>query len=269
MCPTGWGFDPRLGDELAHLAVKTGIWPLKEALGGVVRHTFIPKRFLPVEEYLRPQLRFRHLFEPKPHTETLQTIQQRVDQYWDQVRKNEEWGPPDIMVEAQEKIEHQRKGRVGMSETCFTFEEYCDDLGPIKIVHLHEPSCGLRGIVVIDNVACGPSIGGVRMAPDVSTREVFRLARAMTLKNAAAGLPHGGGKAGIVADPRTPDKARLIRAFARAIRDLVDYIPGPDMGTDETCMGWMHDEIKRALGLPRVLGGIPLDEIGATGLRVG
>jgi glutamate dehydrogenase/leucine dehydrogenase len=152
-----------------------------------------------------------------------------------------------------------------MSETCFTFEEYCDDLGPIKIVHLYEPSCGLRGIVVIDNVACGTSIGGVRMAPDVSTREVFRLARAMTLKNAAAGLPHGGGKAGIVADPRTPDKARLIRAFARAIRDLVDYIPGPDMGTDEICMGWMHDEIKRALGLPRVLGGIPLDEIGATG----
>ncbi|MDH3770463.1 MAG: pyruvate synthase, partial [Nitrospirota bacterium] len=89
VCPTGWGFDPRLGDELAHLAVKTGIWPLKEALGGMVRHTFIPKRFLPVEEYLRPQLRFRHLFEPKPHTEALQAIQNRVDQYWDHVRKNE------------------------------------------------------------------------------------------------------------------------------------------------------------------------------------
>ena len=155
-----------------------------------------------------------------------------------------------------------------MKETCFTFEEYCDDLGPIKIVHLHEPSCGLRGIVVIDNVACGSSIGGVRMAADVSTREVFRLARAMTLKNAAAGLPHGGGKAGILADPQTSDKARLIRAFARAIRDLVEYIPGPDMGTDETCMGWIHDEIGRAGGLPRVLGGIPLDEIGATGFGV-
>lgn len=152
-----------------------------------------------------------------------------------------------------------------MSEPCFTFEEYCDDLGPAKIVHLYDPTCGLRGIVVIDNVACGPSIGGVRMALDVSTREVFRLARGMTLKNAAAGLPHGGGKAGIVADPRTPDKARLIRAFARAIRDLVEYIPGPDMGTDETCMGWIYDEIKRGVGLPRVLGGIPLDKIGATG----
>lgn len=152
-----------------------------------------------------------------------------------------------------------------MSGTHFTFEEYCDELGPIKIVHLYEPSCGLRGIVVIDNVACGPSIGGVRMAPDVSTREVFRLARGMTLKNAAAGLPHGGGKSGIVADPRTPDKRRIIRAFARAIHDLVEYIPGPDMGTDETCMAWIYDEIGRAMGLPRVLGGIPLDEVGATG----
>lgn len=152
-----------------------------------------------------------------------------------------------------------------MKEACWSFEEYCDDLGPATIVHLYDPTCGLRGIVAIDNIACGPAIGGVRMAADVSTREVVRLARAMTFKNAAAGLPHGGGKAGILADPRTPEKARVIRAFAHAIRDLVEYIPGPDMGTDETCMGWIHDKIKRAVGLPRVLGGIPLDEIGATG----
>ncbi len=147
----------------------------------------------------------------------------------------------------------------------FAFQHYCDDLGPAKIVHLYDPSCDLRAIVVIDNVACGPSIGGVRMAIDVSTDEVFRLARAMTLKNASAGLAHGGGKAGILADPKTCDKQRLMRAFAKAIRDLSEYIPGPDMGTDETCMAWTHDEIQRAVGLPRVLGGIPLDEIGATG----
>jgi glutamate dehydrogenase/leucine dehydrogenase len=103
------------------------------------------------------------------------------------------------------------------------------------------------------------------MAPDVSPEEVARLARAMTLKNAAAGLPHGGGKAGLVADPKATEKPRLIRAFARAMRELVDYIPGPDMGTDEACMAWVYDEIGRALGRPRVLGGIPLDEIGATG----
>jgi pyruvate ferredoxin oxidoreductase beta subunit len=65
---------------------------LAKALGGVVRHTFIPKRFLPVEEYLRPQLRFRHLFEPKPHSEALEAIQHRVDQYWDHVRKTENTG---------------------------------------------------------------------------------------------------------------------------------------------------------------------------------
>jgi glutamate dehydrogenase (NAD(P)+) len=87
----------------------------------------------------------------------------------------------------------------------------------------------------------------------------------MTLKNAAAGLPHGGGKAGIIADPRAADKQRLVRAFARAIHEIADYIPGPDMGTDEACMAWVFGEMGRAVGLPRVLGGIPLDEIGATG----
>ncbi len=56
-----------------------------------------------------------------------------------------------------------------------------------------------------------------------------------------------------------------MRAFALAIRDLQEYIPGPDMGTDERCMAWVQDEISRAAGLPPALGGIPLDEIGATG----
>jgi glutamate dehydrogenase/leucine dehydrogenase len=71
----------------------------------------------------------------------------------------------------------------------------------------------------------------------------------------------------IFGDPRIAlaDKERLIRSFARAIRDLVEYIPGPDMGTDERCMAWIKDEIGRAVGLPREIGGIPLDEIGATG----
>jgi glutamate dehydrogenase/leucine dehydrogenase len=113
-----------------------------------------------------------------------------------------------------------------------------DELGPDMVVLLREPRVGLEAVVVVDNVACGPAIGGVRMAPDVTVEEVSRLARAMTLKSAAAGLAHGGGKAGIAADPAAPpaDKERLIRAFARAIRSLTDYIPGPDMGTDERCM---------------------------------
>ncbi|MFO0996951.1 MAG: Glu/Leu/Phe/Val dehydrogenase [Alphaproteobacteria bacterium] len=144
---------------------------------------------------------------------------------------------------------------------------FADGLGPEKIIHVHEPRLGLRAILVIDNVAAGPSIGGIRMAPDVNLEECVRLARAMTLKNAAAGLPHGGGKSVIVGDPKMPRarKARHIRAFARAIAPLADYIPGPDMGTDETCMAWIKDEIGRAVGLPREIGGIPLDEVGATG----
>jgi len=146
--------------------------------------------------------------------------------------------------------------------------DFADELGPIKIVHVYDPKCGLRGIVAIDNIARGPSIGGVRMAPDVSVEEAFRLARAMTLKNSAANLPHGGGKSVIFGDPKMDPakKELLIRAFARAIRNLVEYIPGPDMGTDERCMAWIKNEIGRAVGLPPEIGGIPLDEIGATGL---
>ncbi|MEM6445890.1 MAG: Glu/Leu/Phe/Val dehydrogenase [Cyanobacteria bacterium P01_D01_bin.123] len=148
-----------------------------------------------------------------------------------------------------------------------TIFRFADDLGPEKIVHLYDSATGLKAIVAIDNVALGTAIGGVRMAPDVTTEEVFRLARAMTLKNAAANLPHGGGKAAIVADPKLPlaEKERLVRAFARGIASLTDYIPGPDMGTDEQCMAWVYSEIGRAIGLPVQMGGIPLDEIGATG----
>lgn len=144
---------------------------------------------------------------------------------------------------------------------------FADELGPSKIIHVYEPSVGLKAVLVVDNVAAGPSIGGVRMAPDVSTEECFRLARAMTLKNAAAGLPYGGGKAVVYADPKMEKekKVKLLRALASSLREINEYIFAPDMGTDEDCMGCIKDEIGRVAGLPRVLGGIPLDEIGATG----
>jgi glutamate dehydrogenase/leucine dehydrogenase len=145
--------------------------------------------------------------------------------------------------------------------------EPSDDLGPLKVLRLRHQAAGLDAVVVVDNTALGPALGGVRMAPDVTTQECARLARAMTLKNSAAGLAHGGGKAVIAADPGmpAPEKEHLVRRFASLIRNEVDYIPGPDMGTDETCMAWIRDEIGRAAGLPEELGGIPLDRIGATG----
>lgn len=144
---------------------------------------------------------------------------------------------------------------------------FADALGPLKIIHVHNPAIGLKGILVVDNVATGPSIGGLRMATDVGTEECVRLARAMTLKNAAAGLRHGGGKSVLFGDPKMDkrDKEQLVRGFACALKDEFDYIFGPDMGTNEECMAWVHDEIGRSVGLPATLGGIPLDKIGATG----
>jgi glutamate dehydrogenase (NAD(P)+) len=137
--------------------------------------------------------------------------------------------------------------------------EFTDALGPSKIIHVYEPGIGLKGILVVDNVAKGPSIGGLRMAEDVSLQECSRLARAMTYKNAVAGIPHGGGKSVLFGDPRMPKakKELLIRGFARALRGEGDYIFGPDMGTDEECMAWVRDEVGRAVGLPRELGASP------------
>lgn len=144
---------------------------------------------------------------------------------------------------------------------------FADELGPAKVIQVYTPAIGLKAALVVDNVAVGPALGGVRMAPDVTTEECFRLARAMTLKNAAAGLPHGGGKVVICGDPNMPkpDKERLIRALAYSLRNEQEYIFAPDMGTDEECMAWVKDEIGRVVGLPAEIGGIPLDEIGATG----
>lgn len=143
---------------------------------------------------------------------------------------------------------------------------FVDKLGPAKIIQMFEPSVDLKALLVLDNVAMGPAIRGIRMAPDVSIEECFRLARTMTLKNAMAGLPHGGGKVVIYADPKLPkpEKERLIRALACALRNVPEYIMGPDMGTDEECMAWIKDEKAQVAGLPAELGGIPLDEIGAT-----
>jgi len=147
---------------------------------------------------------------------------------------------------------------------------FTDPLGPEKVIGIYQPGLDLRAIVVIDNVALGPAIGGCRMAPDVTLEECARLARAMTLKNAAAGLPHGGAKSVIAADPKMPAERRelTIRAFAHALRDIRDYIVGPDMGTNERDMAYIHDEIRRSVGLPREIGGIPLDQIGATGFGI-
>ena len=85
-CPTGWGFDPRETVNIGKLAVKTGMWPLKEYVNGEeVVHTKIPHQRLPVEDYLKTQERFEHLFKPQRKEALLAEIQERVDAYWAEV----------------------------------------------------------------------------------------------------------------------------------------------------------------------------------------
>jgi len=81
-CPTGWDYDPRETVEIGRLAVRTGVWPLKEYVDGKVVHTKIPRPRLPVEDYLKTQGRFAHLFAPRRNETVLAEIQAGVDAYW-------------------------------------------------------------------------------------------------------------------------------------------------------------------------------------------
>jgi len=81
-CPTGWYYDPAESVEIGKLAVDTGIWPLKEYIDGKVIHTKIPGSRVPVEEYLKLQGRFEHLFLPVRNDKVIGEIQSDVDVYW-------------------------------------------------------------------------------------------------------------------------------------------------------------------------------------------
>ncbi len=122
-----------------------------------------------------------------------------------------------------------------------------DIYGPEYVITVQDSKIGMRGFLVIDNTVLGPGKGGIRMTPDVTAEEVFRLARTMTWKNALAGIPFGGAKAGIVwtggADAL---KKAFITSFARAISPFIPsrYIGGPDVNTGEREMAWIARELK-------------------------
>ncbi|KAB7706939.1 glutamate dehydrogenase [Bacillus aerolatus] len=120
------------------------------------------------------------------------------------------------------------------------------------------------------NDAAGPSKGGVRFHPDVNEEEVKALAMWMTLKAGIVDLPYGGGKGGVVCDPRQMSMGeveRLSRGYVRAISQMVGPtkdIPAPDVYTNSQIMAWMMDEYSRIrefdspafiTGKPLVLGG--------------
>ena len=88
-CPTGWDYDPELTMEIGRLAVKTGMWPLKEYVDGKLIHNNVKNR-IPVEEYLKLQGRFAHLFEPVRNDKVIGEIQKSVDDYWAAVQGDPE-----------------------------------------------------------------------------------------------------------------------------------------------------------------------------------
>ncbi|MFD2168730.1 Glu/Leu/Phe/Val family dehydrogenase [Tumebacillus lipolyticus] len=120
------------------------------------------------------------------------------------------------------------------------------------------------------NDAVGPTKGGIRFHPEVTEDEVKALAIWMSLKCGIANLPYGGGKGGIICDPREMsfrELERLCRGYVRAISQIVGPtkdIPAPDVFTNSQSMAWMMDEYSRIrefdapgfiTGKPLVLGG--------------
>ncbi|MFB5661639.1 Glu/Leu/Phe/Val dehydrogenase [Alteribacillus sp. HJP-4] len=120
------------------------------------------------------------------------------------------------------------------------------------------------------NDSVGPTKGGVRFHPDVTEKEVKALSIWMSLKAGIVDLPYGGGKGGIVCDPRQMsfrELERLSRGYVRAISQIVGPtkdIPAPDVFTNSQIMAWMLDEYSRIrefdspgfiTGKPIVLGG--------------
>ncbi|KML34891.1 Glu/Leu/Phe/Val dehydrogenase [Cytobacillus firmus] len=120
------------------------------------------------------------------------------------------------------------------------------------------------------NDAVGPTKGGVRFHPEVNEDEVKALSMWMSLKCGIVDLPYGGGKGGIICDPRSMSMGeleRLSRGYVRAISQIVGPtkdIPAPDVYTNSQIMAWMMDEYSRLreydspgfiTGKPLVLGG--------------
>jgi len=124
------------------------------------------------------------------------------------------------------------------------------------------------------NNARGPFKGGVRFHPEVSLSEVKALSAWMTWKTAVVNIPLGGGKGGVIVDPKTLSEMeleRLSRGYMHAIGEFIGPnkdIPAPDVYTNPKIMGWMMDEYENMKGenLPGVITGKPLS-IGGSKVR--
>ena len=123
-----------------------------------------------------------------------------------------------------------------------------------KVLFVNNEKAGLKAIIAVHNTNLGPAIGGCRLWPyesyDAALFDVLRLSRGMSHKNAVAGLPHGGGKGVIIADPSQKTEA-MFEAFAEAVNNLGgDYITAEDVNTTCDDAMVMLRKTKHICGLP-------------------
>ena len=141
-----------------------------------------------------------------------------------------------------------------------------------NIFFCQERKLGLKAIIVIHDTTLGPAAGGVRMMryemEADAIKDAARLARSMTYKCAAAGLPYGGGKCVVIGNPKRDKNEALLRALARFIHRLNGlYLVGPDVGTSLEDMEIMRSESPYIVTLPESWGG-PGDSAPATAFGV-
>ena len=146
-----------------------------------------------------------------------------------------------------------------------------DNLGPRLVVCMWDERSAreIGGYLIVDNVAMGlPAMGGIRLSLDVTPAQIHNLARGMTMKNAAADLPFGGAKSGIIAGTNLSpaEHTEVVRGFAHLLRRYVRlYNPGPDVGTNDQDMKTIAIEngLDAALSKPVDMGGNRIDQLGA------
>lgn len=132
-----------------------------------------------------------------------------------------------------------------------------------------------EGYRVQHNLSTGPAKGGIRFHQDVTLGEVAALAMWMSWKCSLAGLPYGGGKGGVVVDPRKLSANELERLSRRYMQEILPFIgpnvdiPAPDVGTNEQVMAWMVDTYSNHKGHfdPGVITGKPIALGGSLGRR--
>ena len=125
---------------------------------------------------------------------------------------------------------------------------------------LTDRGSGLRGIIAVHSTLLGPALGGTRLLayPNdaAALTDVLRLSRGMTAKAAMAGLPLGGGKAVILADPAT-DRGRVLDAFALQLERLGGrFVTGEDVGISEADADRIHHRTRFITGVSGIEGGL-------------